>query len=212
MPRRNLRRNQNRPRPQQSPSPLLSEQNESPDLAQQPDPLQSQANDPPAASSPLPQELQEQNSGSSPSADTSHFDEQPEECSGDGGSGDLGPGVGGEVLPRDVFKKSFIGTFNLGGNFLPSLAVAPGETESANAAADALYDSALEVEWLRWLIQPGSVWAARLMCLGAFFIPKAMAARKELQAKKLAPPASSAATAAPAAAPRDPEPAELKLG
>lgn len=97
--------------------------------------------------------------------------------------------VGGDgppgVLSRDQFFEAFRGCFNIGHQFtgLESLAV-PANDNTARAACDAVYDIALEVEYLRFLIQPGNTWIQRSIAIGAFAVPKYLGVKAELEARR----------------------------
>jgi hypothetical protein len=90
----------------------------------------------------------------------------------------------GVVMDRATFHKTFQGMFGLGSNWFKSLAIKPDEQASANAACDAIYDSALEVEWLKFLIQPGNVWVGRILAIAMFTGPKLQALRAEIEARQ----------------------------
>lgn len=90
----------------------------------------------------------------------------------------------GPVMDRPTFQKSFSGLFNFGGAFFPSLKIRPEEIEQADNASSALYDCAIEVEWLRFLIQPGNLWAQRIIVIGMFVLPKAQGLRNDIVARR----------------------------
>ena len=90
----------------------------------------------------------------------------------------------GVVMDRATFHKTFKGMFGLGSNWFKSLAIKPEEESSATAACDAIYDSALEVEWLKFLIQPGNVWVGRILAIAMFTGPKLQALRAEIEARQ----------------------------
>lgn len=101
------------------------------------------------------------------------------------------------VLSRDQFFEAFRGCFNIGHQFtgLQSLAV-PANDNAARAACDAVYDIALEVEYLRFLIQPGNVWIQRSIAIGAFAVPKYLGVTAELDARRAAAEAKAEREAA----------------
>lgn len=111
-------------------------------------------------------------------------------------------------VSREQFRISIIGAFNFGGLFLKSFAVSAEETPRAEAAADALYDTALEVHWLRWLLDPQAATVQRLFVIFAFVGPKARAIMAEVKAARAAKPKDPepVAVAAAHSGPRDPEP------
>jgi hypothetical protein len=51
---------------------------------------------------------------------------------------------------------------------LKSLAIEEARRPEADAAADALFDTAGEVSWLHWLIEPANIWMQRGFALGMF--------------------------------------------
>lgn len=123
-------------------------------------------------------------------ADASHLDEivvpGEDDQSAGGGAGQGGdtPDAAGYpgCMPRQEFRDLFCGTFDIGGAFtgLKSLPIAADEKARAEAAADAVYDTAWEVPALRFLIQPDNVWMQRGFVILAFTGPKALAVRREL--------------------------------
>ena len=113
---------------------------------------------------------------------------------GAGASCDTGPG---EVMGRDEFVALFIGSFQMGAAFtgLQSLKIEGEETGRAREAASAIYDTALEVPALRWIIQPGNIWMQRALVVLAFTLPKGAAIKAELATRKR--PKKPTAAAAP---------------
>lgn len=89
---------------------------------------------------------------------------------------------------------------------LESLPLKPEEIEPARAASDAIYDIAAESTYLRWLIEPGSIWMQRALAIGPFVAVKAMAIRAELAARHDAP--RTIMDTVPAATETDAPPAE----
>lgn len=118
------------------------------------------------------------------------------------GSG-AGASAGGQPGPsarltRQQFRDGFAGLFNVGSTAtgLKSLRIDADRKPQADAAADALYDTAQEVSWLAWLIEPGNVWVQRAFVVGAFGFGMGQGVRAELaerrrQAKPAAPVARS---------------------
>lgn len=70
---------------------------------------------------------------------------------------------------------------------LESLPIKPEEQQAARAASDAIYEIAAESAYLRWLVEPGSVWMQRALAIGPFVAMKAMAIRAELAARNETP-------------------------
>lgn len=121
--------------------------------------------------------------------DTSHFDELhiDGEPLGGGAGGDGGAAFGGPaIMAREEFRAAFVAVFNIAGGVsgLQSIAIDAGEKPKAEACADAIYDTALEVPWLRFLIEPSNIWLQRALVVGMFTIPKALAVRNELAARR----------------------------
>ncbi|MDF1846193.1 MAG: hypothetical protein P1U69_03235 [Parvibaculaceae bacterium] len=69
---------------------------------------------------------------------------------------------------------------------LTTLVIAEND-QAARAASDALWDTCNEVPWLRWMIEPGSVWAQRAFVIGGFVVPLSIAARAEYVALNAKP-------------------------
>lgn len=88
------------------------------------------------------------------------------------------------ILTQDQFVKSFRGLFNVSSAMsgLKSLAV-PEENRAANEAAIAIYDTAVDVRWLRFLIRPQAVWLERTAAILAFTVPMGKAVRDEIKAR-----------------------------
>lgn len=184
------RQRKNPPKLRQRRTPSSPPQNPPPQNPQpEPEPAQLQSPEPVAElSSPLPAELSEQNSGSKPSSDASHFDETPEP---ENQTGDIEGEVVEEpapvVLSRETFVRNFIGLFNYGGRRgLSSLTVTPDEMAEAEEAFGALYDTALEVSWLNWLVQPGNIWVQRAAVFLPFMYGKSKALIIEVKEKRAA--------------------------
>lgn len=91
-----------------------------------------------------------------------------------------------QVFTKDQFFQNFVGVHALAGTLtkLQSLAIADKEKDTARAASDAIYDIAADTPWLRFLIEPSNIWLQRAMAIGAFAVPKAMAVRIELAARR----------------------------
>ena len=69
---------------------------------------------------------------------------------------------------------------------LQSLPIKENELEAARGASDAVYDTALEVPWLRFLVEPSNIYVQRAIVIAAYAIPKAIAVRAEVMAMKSA--------------------------
>lgn len=67
---------------------------------------------------------------------------------------------------------------------LESLPVRPEEEGQARAASDALYDICGEVHWLRFLIKADDPWLMRVLAIGGFAVPKALAVAAEVRSKR----------------------------
>lgn len=100
-------------------------------------------------------------------------------------------------IPKDDFFAMFQLCFHMP-NLVPvppfpleCLPIKPEEMQAARAASDAIYDIAAESEYLRWLVEPGSVWMQRVMAIGPFVAVKAMAIRAEIASRRPDPVAGS---------------------
>ncbi len=152
--------------------------------------------------SPLPPELSGSETLSSVASDSdAHLQALAEDATNlspapDAGNDNSPPALGitaDGIVDRETFRKSFIGSFNLGGNFIQALSIDPAEEGAANAASDALYDTCCEIHWLRPLLHPGGVWVPRLMAIGMFAFPKFKAVQAEIAARREAAKAKAAA-------------------
>ncbi|MFN3933608.1 MAG: hypothetical protein ACK4KX_03125 [Parvibaculum sp.] len=119
------------------------------------------------------------------------------------------------LIPKDAFFGLFQVCFHAPNLFplppfpLESLPIKPDEMEAARAASDAIYDIAAESEYLRWLVEPGSVWMQRAFAILPFVAVKAAAIRAEIAARKPEPVAGTIpeppAQASPAPATGEPK-------
>jgi len=139
-----------------------------------------------------------------PLASSFDFGEEPGAPStgdGDGvhGAASGGDNSGGDVLAprtftRDEFFAAFIGCFKGAnvlvqyktGEALRSLDIA-ADDPAARAASDAIYDTALEVPWLHWLLSPGNKWVQRIAVIGAFGFTVSTGVAAELKARRPTP-------------------------
>lgn len=112
-----------------------------------------------------------------------------------------GAGIGGELAPaapatltKDQFHATFVAMFGLGSKLsgLKALEVGPADGD-ARAASDAIYDTAEEVPWLRFLIEPGNIYVQRALAVGVFAFGKYSAVKAEIAARQPPRPASPAA-------------------
>lgn len=101
--------------------------------------------------------------------------------------------AGAGVLTREQFAAGLRAAFALSGGLvgLNTLRQAP-EQPSFPPACDALYDTASEVPWLRFLISPDSIWLQRAIAIGAFAVPLGAGCAAELRARRLPRPAPAA--------------------
>lgn len=90
------------------------------------------------------------------------------------------------MLTRDQFYGAFESVFAFGGAItkLESLPIQPGEKPSANAAANILYDMALELPWLRFLIEPQNIMLQRVIVVGSFGYMKYAAVKLEIDFRR----------------------------
>lgn len=104
-----------------------------------------------------------------------------------------GVDAGVVLLTKDEFFAAFTMLF-AAPNMLPvpplpiaCLPIQPNETVQARAASDVIYDMALESRWLRWMIEPQSLWMQRALVMATFAGGKFMAINKELSEREPAP-------------------------
>ncbi len=125
-----------------------------------------------------------------PGADIPHASET------DSVTGDAG-GAGGLMSRDDFFAclRAVFGAPNAlllakGHDPLLSLQIHPGD-DHARRASDCLYDTCLDVPWLRWLLSPDGTWAQRAMIIGGFAFAKFQVIRAEIDERKKPAPASA---------------------
>lgn len=124
--------------------------------------------------------------------DGSHLDniELPPDLGGDTGDDAPNAAPAETLIGKEEFFSTFSGLFMIG--YLPkpfplplvSLPIKPEEMDAARRASDALYDIILEVHFLRWILSPQGEWAGRIIAIGTFAVPKAMAVMAEIRAKE----------------------------
>tara|TARA_R110002110_G_scaffold1531_9_gene6859 strand:- start:7604 stop:8098 length:495 start_codon:yes stop_codon:yes gene_type:complete len=122
-------------------------------------------------------------------ADTSHFDaiDDMEEPVSFVDSGEAAATAG--LMTKDDFFSTFQFMF-AAPNMLPvapfplkSLPIGEADVVPARAASDAVYDIAVESPYLRWLVEPSSLWMQRTLAIGTFAGLKLMAVRAEIAAR-----------------------------
>jgi hypothetical protein len=108
-------------------------------------------------------------------------------------AGEAGQETGPVVLSKDEFWQAFK-VMHQAPNLIPippfpmkSLPIADAEQDGARMASDSIYDIAAETAWLRWMIEPQSLWMQRAVVIASYAIPKAMAITAELRAKQARP-------------------------
>lgn len=69
---------------------------------------------------------------------------------------------------------------------LESLPIKPDEMQAARSASDAIYDIASETAYLRWLVEPGSLWMQRAFAILPFVGVKLFAVKAELASRHAA--------------------------
>lgn len=111
---------------------------------------------------------------------------EPGADAGDQAAGDARDGVGGR-LTAEQFREGLAATLRLCGGLtgLQSLASSPDSAQFPAAAA-AIYDSAAEIPWLAWLLEPQSIWLQRAVAVGAWAAPVALSCRQELEQRRRA--------------------------
>ena len=106
--------------------------------------------------------------------------------------------AGGGLMTKDEWWRDFRALFEVAGSMLAlvpiggvrepirSLPIA-ADDDQARAAADAIYDTAAETSVLRFLLQPGNQWFARILVIGAFCASKYRLVSDELRARRARP-------------------------
>ncbi|MCW5728146.1 hypothetical protein [Parvibaculum sp.] len=148
--------------------------------------------------------------------DTSHLDFLEEELKAEAGIGVVGGGARMEA--GLISKEDFFGIFQVCfqvPNLMPippfpleSLPIKPEERDAARAASDAIYDIAAETAYLRWLVEPGSIWMQRALAIGPFVAVKFAAMRAEIAARHAKDVSPRATKPEPGEAADEPEPGE----
>lgn len=113
------------------------------------------------------------------------------------------------IMSKDEFWQAFRALFEApngllmmrGKQPLESLPIA-ADDEQGRAASDAIYDTCLEVAWLRWILAPENVYVQRAFVIGMFFAGKAGMVRAELMERARA---AQEAPEAPRPAPEPPK-------
>lgn len=177
-----------RPQPVRAPSPRPSRGQKSPPASesQSPPVMESQPSQPspPVMESPLPPEVANAQQATPAYGDADHLDalastlgSQQAEVSA----------VVADVVPKAAWVEGAIQAFGLASVVfrLQTLKIQQEEYEAAQHAMGAIYDTALEVAWLRPLIAPGNPWVLRVVAVGAFAWPKVQLVRAEIELKRL---------------------------
>jgi hypothetical protein len=89
------------------------------------------------------------------------------------------------VLKPDEFHKMFCFAFNMGSTIsgLQSLAV-DDKDGAALACSSSLYEMCLEIPALHFLVSPQGKWGTRIIGIGAFAVPMALAVAKEARERQ----------------------------
>lgn len=92
------------------------------------------------------------------------------------------------IMTREEFQRTFVGGFDLthAMSKLQSLKIDEDGKPRAHGCADAIYDTALDVPSLRFLIQPKNKWWSRIFAIGMFTLPMAKAVSIELRERQVA--------------------------
>lgn len=107
-------------------------------------------------------------------------------------------------IDREAFRSLFVGAHTTVGHVVDlRTLVAVGDNPAALAAADAIYDTACEVEALRFLIEPGGKWVQRAASVLVFAVPVALGCGQEIKAKRQAKAERKAAKEAASRAARE---------
>lgn len=93
---------------------------------------------------------------------------------------------GAKTLSADEFHKVFCLAFNMSSKMsgLKSLEVDEADG-AAVACSSALYETCLEIPALHFLVQPQGKWGTRIIGIGAFAVPMAIAVTAEVKEKRL---------------------------
>jgi hypothetical protein len=156
---------------------------------------------PPELAAPIPQQgpepLQQLESEAdfSSAADTAeHLDAAFAAASGTPGAetGADSAAQGPVFMPRDEWCKVWLAAHGIAGFILNSAAlqrVTP-ELRGAMDAAGAIYDTAAEVSWLHWLLDPHSKWFQRAIVVAGFYGPLFREVQGEIRARRAKPSGS----------------------
>lgn len=116
-----------------------------------------------------------------------------EDLLGDLGADDSAGDIEGEGQAKPVLlsRDEFFGVFRFTIS-APNMVISPAlkslniskEDQAARDAAEAIYDIALEVDSLRFLIEPGNKWIKRAAAIGGFGFGMYMSVTAELAARK----------------------------
>lgn len=118
-----------------------------------------------------------------------HITGEAEQESPDGSAGeqteqqDNSRNIPPHALEKEAFYAQFAGAHKIISMMtgLRSMAIQPDEQDTAMEASNAIYDTAVDLEWY-WMISGGGKWFQRLTVLGMFFMGKAQMVAQERQA------------------------------
>ncbi len=112
------------------------------------------------------------------------------------------------MLTREEFQAAFIGGFEMGHEYteLQSLKIPSDKENRARGCAGALYDTAIDIPALRFLIEPKNKWWGRILAIGMFTVPMSKAIIFELRMKALGQAGGSTPSAAPVRGTEDGDP------
>lgn len=137
---------------------------------------------------------------SSSDLDTSHLEELAEEIKREEGKEraetveavEVAKDAASGLISKDDFFRLFQVCFHAP-NLVPippfpleSLPIQPDEMQAARSASDAIYDIASKTAYLRWLVEPGSLWMQSAFAILPFVGVKLFAVKAELAARHAA--------------------------
>lgn len=147
-----------------------------------------------------PEALQIPLDASSPNSGPAHIDAILEANLGQ----DFGAGapVVAPKITKEQFVQSFTGAFRGAHKLtgLKSLDIPPQDEPGAQACAEAMYESILDIPMLHWILDPSGKWMGRAMAIGFFVVPMAGSVSRELAERRR----PAARPGAPRPAPKPP--------
>lgn len=98
---------------------------------------------------------------------------------------------GANIMTKDEYATFFRGGFKFARHMsgIKSLDITPQNEEAAKGAADAVYETIMDIPSLHWMLDKAlfGKWGERAFAIAAFSIPMAMAVKEELSQRGPAP-------------------------